>query len=487
MQKTVLTLGLAASLAACGGPSPPTYQYIRIGAVIDQTGSNAVTSFVDAVRLAEEHANQALRDISYKNLQFNIIVQDSQNIPDVATARSIDLVQVQGAKALIVDTSQNTIAVNRLNYDADLTNDLNVPIQCSGCTSGSINNPTAADPDPITQATLQNGERWLFKGGMSTGRIAMIIDRVLLGRGALMNGDVDGDGMFKMGIYASDESFGRSTAASLVSSARTALMPAGLPFTVEETYFPAAADPTLYGWPADLVTLLDATGGYDGYDTVNMPPGPAVMNGAPDALVVVAFAQFNASIVRAYQAGLYTTPLMFTHTMRLQSVLDSLGSAAEGLEGVSHVLIDNGAPGDGFSPGDDFRTLYEQRYGVPINYRDAMWYDNPVTLMLATILASKDLADPTTVTPLQIHDAMLQINDPAGTVVGVGPAEFARAVGLIVAGTPINYEGASGPMDYDADQNVKNRLAHYQVQGGQYVDLETYDCVASAATCPLIP
>ncbi len=484
MQKTVLTLGLAASLAACGGPSPPNYQYIRMGAVIDQTGNNSVTSWADAVRLAEEHANQALRDISYKNLQFNMIVQDSQNIPDVATARSIDLVQVQGAKALIIDSSQNTIAVNRLNYDADLTNDLNVPIQCSGCTSGSINSPTATDMDPITQLALQNGQHWLFKGVMSTGRIAMIIDRVLLGRGA--NGDVDGDGMFKMGIYATDESFGRSTAASLVSNARTTL---GMlipppPFSAEETYIPTTADPTTYGWPADLAALLDATGGYDGYDTVNMPPDPAVMAGAPDALVVAVFAQFNASIVRAYQAGAYTTPLIFTHNLRFQSVLDTLGTAAEGLEGVSHVLIDNGAPGDGFSPGDDFRQLSEQRFSVTINYRDAMYYDNAITLMLAAILAGKDLADPTTVTPLSIHDAMLLINDPAGTVVGVGPAEFARAVGLIVAGTPINYEGASGPMDHDANQNVKNRLAHYQVQSGQYVDLATFDCVGDSTNCP---
>ena len=64
-----------------------------------------------------------------------------------------------------------------------------------------------------------------------------------------------------------------------MSSARTTLIPTGLAFSVEDTYFPPAADPTTYGWPADLVTLLDATGGYDGYDTVNMPPGPAVMDG----------------------------------------------------------------------------------------------------------------------------------------------------------------------------------------------------------------
>ena len=46
-----------------------------------------------------------------------------------------------GAKLVITDNSNNSIAVIRVDYDDDTTNDLNSPILCVLCGSSIINDP----------------------------------------------------------------------------------------------------------------------------------------------------------------------------------------------------------------------------------------------------------------------------------------------------------------------------------------------------------
>ncbi|MHB8875812.1 MAG: hypothetical protein ACYC8T_19160 [Myxococcaceae bacterium] len=109
-----------------------------------------------------------------------------------------------------------------------------------------------------------------------------------------------------------------------------------------------------------------------------------------------------------------------------------------------------------------------------------------MTLMLAAVIAAAPLQDPTQVTGQQIRDALPRTSVPDGAVIRPGPDEFARAVGLIVQGTPINYEGGSGPMDFDANGNIVDRLALYRAQGGQFVDVAIFDCVLDPL-CPRLP
>ena len=51
-----------------------------------------------------------------------------------------------------------------------------------------------------------------------------------------------------------------------------------------------------------------------------------------------------------------------------------------------------------------------------------------------------------------IAKALLQLNDPAGEVIGVG--EWAKAKAAIAAGKAINYAGASGSVDFDGNGDV---------------------------------
>lgn len=452
----------AIALAACAPPPATSGKALPIGVVIDRTGNNSEPSWVDAIRLARRHANLGLRQTALKDLQFDLLITDSGNEPAVALPRAVDLVRNKGARALILDTTQNDVAVNRLNYDDDPGNDLEVPLQCGSCTPGSMNNPAAADPDPLSQLALRNSLGWNFRSVMSTKGISEVLVRLMLQQNG---GDANGDGVFKVAFYGSDESFGRGAGKDL-KTYLTLLHPDPPPL-FEDLYHPRDADPSSYAWADDLRKLAD---------TLNASTG--AVDGAPDFVAVADFAQQQAAVIKAWRQGGFAPRLLHYHSMRFSTVLETLGSLSEGAEGVSHVLFDSGAGGDTFA------GEYAAVYGEPPRYRDSNYYDAAMTFMLAAVVAAAPLSDPYEVTGRQIRDAMARTSAPGGAPIGTGPDAFALAVQLVLQGQPIDYQGASGPMDFDANGNVLGRLAHFRAAGGAFVDIERFDCVADPS-CPL--
>jgi hypothetical protein len=64
---------LAAACGAGTGPGSDEPRTVVIGAVIDRTGSQAWPGWIEAIRLAESHANEALAQARWKGLQLKII------------------------------------------------------------------------------------------------------------------------------------------------------------------------------------------------------------------------------------------------------------------------------------------------------------------------------------------------------------------------------------------------------------------------------
>ena len=95
-------------------------------------------------------------------------------------------------------------------------------------------------------------------------------------------------------------------------------------------------------------------------------------------------------------------------------------------------------------------------------------------------MASKDLDDPSTVTGAQIRDALWKLNDPNGEEILAGPDGIAKAIPLIKAGMPINYNGISGPLDWDQNAFVLGAMAHWKITNSHFVDQELYDCTKGA-------
>lgn len=463
------TAVLAVSLAAgfgCGAPMTPT-KTVKIGVIIDRTGNNAEPSWSDAVKLAEKHANAALTKAG-KNYRLSYELNNSQNDPATAVQQATTLVQ-GAARALIVDSSQNDVAVNKLHYDADMGNDLNVPIMCGGCTAGTINNPNATATDMVDQLTNRNGLGWNFRGIMASRLVAKVLVKEML---KTANGDANGDGKFKLALYGSDEAFGRATLGDLRTFANM-LHPTPPP-TYKEIRHGATVDANAASWATDTAKLVEQT------ETPTDGGMPVADGTTPDYVVVANFSAQQAATVRAYKTGMYTPKMFHVHTFRINNVITTLGALAEGSEGVSHVLIDNA------EAGDVFKAEFEKEYSKPIAYRDATYYDIAMMFALGVMNAAQTQTDVDKLTGTEVRDAVRKLSDPAGEVVKTGADELGKALTAFGAGKAVNYVGASSPMDFDANQSVRSKLARYKVEGGKFIDAAKFDCVTND-DCNAVP
>ena len=69
--------------------------------------------------------------------------------------------------------------------------------------------------------------------------------------------------------------------------------------------------------------------------------------------------------------------------------------------------------------------------------------------------------------PTAIRDNLFCVANPEGTVVNPGPEGFAAAVAALAAGEEINYEGASGPLDFDDNGDIaKGAIETWRIVDG---------------------
>ncbi len=451
-------------LVGCAPAATDTKKYITVGAILDRTGINSELSWGDAVALAQSHVNRALDEAGYKNLAFKIPVRDSAGLADSAIAESTKVV-AEGAKALILATSDEDLAVHKLYYDADVANDLNVPIICASCTSSSINLPTATSTDVAQQGAWRNSNKWNARSLMSTKLIAKILARMII-----KAGDTTGDGKLKVTGYCVDDTFGNGALKDVDAEMKLQLPMSTLtvPYVFEKISHPREVDTNGYSWAGDVAKTTD-----------NFNETTLMTDGVPDMVVSANLVLQESAFTKAYNESLTNVPNLHLHTMRASSALRAIAQLAEGEVGVSHVLLDKTVSGE------TFKTQYEAAFGTPVVYRDSIYYDAAMAMLLATIQATMKLDDPTTVTGAQIRDTVVAMQAAAagGTVIRTGKDEVKKAIAEMIAGRPINYEGASGPVDFDENLNVRDRLARYKVVNGVFVDEAIFDCVAST-DCP---
>jgi hypothetical protein len=452
-----------AACAACKQQETPKTATVSIAQVIDRTGSIATPSWADSIRLAVGSANQALKQAGNTQVHFAIVDGNSGNSPEMSQAAALDAVKKQGAKAVITDSSQDDIAVNMLAYDEDPARALDVPVVCMACTSPNINSPAATDASPVKQAALRNAKGWNFRTTLSDAYQARVLAHMLIA--STNSGDTNGDRRVKVAIYASDDPYGRGFSESL----KRDVLQLSPEASVEQIFHDVKAVPSEYNWAADVAKLTDAKNENTGK-----------MDGVPDAVVTISFPKFEVGFTKAWVDSHTKVRLLHTHNFRAARVLEALSAAVEGQEGTSQAVLGEGNSARVFS--DDLKALTGQ---APA-FRDAAAYDAAMTLMLASLHAVKHngLKDPALLTGAMIRDSMRAINDHKGEQVGAGIAGFARAAQLIAEGKAVDYQGASGPCDYDAHGDILAQLARFRVQG-QFVDMEKYDCVRDRE-CPTI-
>ena len=119
-----------------------------------------------------------------------------------------------------------------------------------------------------------------------------------------------------------------------------------------------------------------------------------------------------------------------------------------------------GSPG---SPAKDaFETSYVETYGVEASHPFmAEHYDATVLVALAAAKAG------TNSDSAAIRDALRDVANAPGEVIGPGRAEIARALELIANGEDINYNGAGGDIEFDENGDVVGTIEIWTISGGE--------------------
>jgi hypothetical protein len=447
---------ITGSLAACGSNGAMTSDpnAIVIGALADSTGASATTLYATAINLAASQMNQAMA-AAKSNIRFNVRVVDSQSDPMHSQAAVADLINNERIKGVVTDISGDTVAVNMLNYDGNFSAGYQVPVTCYLCSSAFINNPDSVDADMVRQNAMRDGEGWLFRTFFNAKYEAAVQTRIALNRGD--QGDVNGDGVFKVGVYASDDAYGQSSAAAVKDV--VGQLRAGKS-AVEVLFQPPKVDANSYDWGGALATLLD-----------DRNEETKEVDGKPDAIFITLLSLGATAAAKAYHEAAYTTPLQATTAFRRNYILRSLTSAAEGIEGNSPRLVADDESGSAFKNAFEIASS-----GEPTEMGCSGAYDSTIALMLAAVKASIDLPNPSDVPASEVRAALAQITDPEGTVIHATVDDFARAYQVLRDGGTVSYRGASGATNYDPAGDAHPALVHWKVQQQRFIESEGYDC-----------
>ena len=187
--------------------------------------------------------------------------------------------------------------------------------------------------------------------------------------------------------------------------------------------------------------------------------------GNPDALLVISYPGQAEVYIREALEGGYADTFLFTDGTKGTDWIDAI-DAWDALDGSMGTV--QGGPA---SPGKDaFESSYLDTLGFPVSHPFmAEHYDAAVLIALAAAKANS------TTDSAAIRDAVRFVANPPGVVVGPGRDEIAKAIGLLAAGEDINYEGASGVVDFDQNGDVYGPIEIWTIKDGEIQSTGRYE------------
>ncbi|MDE2701733.1 MAG: ABC transporter substrate-binding protein [Chloroflexota bacterium] len=181
----------------------------------------------------------------------------------------------------------------------------------------------------------------------------------------------------------------------------------------------------------------------------------ATANG-PDVLIAVSYPVSAGVYIReAIDSGAADT-FLFVDGSRSEDLISAVGAEdLEGAYGTAPGAVDN----EGTQRFDaEFAAFAPDAGGIFL--RES--YDAAILFALAVEAAGSD-------DPVAIRDALREVSGGSGEEIGPGSAEIARALELLRDGQEINYQGASGPVDLDANGDVSGAMEIWKIENGQIV------------------
>ena len=174
--------------------------------------------------------------------------------------------------------------------------------------------------------------------------------------------------------------------------------------------------------------------------------------GGATVLMAMSYPETAGVYLREAVEGQFFAEFMFVDGTKNQEMFDDLG--ADNFEG--NYGTAPGAPG---TPTQErFQDLYASKLeGDPSSIFISEAFDAAVILALAIAEAGSEDGD-------DIKAAMREVANAPGEK--VGPGDLAKALQLISDGQDIDYVGAAGDQDFDAQGDVQNTIEVWKIEGG---------------------
>ena len=175
--------------------------------------------------------------------------------------------------------------------------------------------------------------------------------------------------------------------------------------------------------------------------------------GDPEALIAIAYTDTSHTLLReAYDDGYFKEFLFFTPAYN-QELFDAVG--AEKFEGSYGTKAGAELTSKRKWFFENFASRKNGNVEIPLVSES---FDAGV--MLALAIEKADSEDPAT-----IRDALREIANPPGVV--VGPENVAEALELVRNGEDVNYVGAAGELDFDANGDVTGTIEIWHIKDGK--------------------
>lgn len=178
--------------------------------------------------------------------------------------------------------------------------------------------------------------------------------------------------------------------------------------------------------------------------------------GSPEVLAAISWPQSATVYLDEAIANGLIDEFLFVDGTKSQEMFDALGAEQfNGMYGTATGAVDSPAK-------DAFDAAYEAEYGEPppvAFMREA--YDAVALIALAAEAAGST-------DPEDIRDALRGIANPPGEIVGLGASGIGNALEQVRLGNDVDYEGASGTVDVDANGDICGGAVEiWRVEDGQ--------------------
>jgi hypothetical protein len=482
-----LSLLIPAAIGGCGdSTSKPTTPPITVtvGAMLPTTGPNANSDWISAVELALKDVSNAVKASKTLLQPVTFTVEEKDTASDETMAHEAMIAYSgDGAKIVITEASNAAIGSNKWNYEQidNATGVSPLPVISFTATSASLNNPTATDMTPARQDALRDPANWFYRTCPVSNNLSQIrLNEIFGGLVPGTNGDVNGDGKVKVVWIGSLDTSTQSSITGDIKAVNTYLGTAagmaaigGKTFISENVSFDPGTDPTSFDYTPYITKATDAHNETTMMDDV-----------VPDLIINKALPNIAIPFIKAYKQNPANTYNIFQDgSFRRNTLLVALGTAADGQVGVSNIAVMHNASGMLFATEQSAKTGY-----LPAAY-ESQGYDAMALALLAVIKASIDntITDPALLTPDMVHTALDQLNTPSADVTfGTGTVEFTKAIDALQNHQTVNYNGASGNVDFDTQDTVPavqtfgdtyDYATLWKIQGGVFNETQFFNCL----------